>query len=469
MKSKYLFLGSCLFIVFGISQKNICVASDPGKFNLITVLYNEKNAKRVDEYISCFEKNLAHECIDEICVVYDRSGDFGETVVLDFLKSKHIKIVYVDGRPSYGFCFDLANKIFPDSKVILSNADIYFNETLNLLSDYDLTNKFLAITRWAILEDGRIEPYVDKQGKPNIFSQDTWIFKTPLKKFKNDAIEIGVPACDGRIAFQARKEGLQILNPCLSVQCCHLHASEIRNYSFSNIQKHEVLSVGWEKLPLEKKKASWNNLLRSKKIYLYAGDIPQKRNKVDERYIGLSLARNDERHICHDITFPMPLPDNCVDVYQAEDVFEHIEYEKLPYVINEICRVLKPGGLFRLSIPDYRCDILFNRSVKDVSGKLIFDAVGGGKYENGRVLGGGHVWFPLLENVRALLQSTHFYEQGMINYLHYYDESGRSITHSIDYTKGFISRTPDHDKRVQNPYRGMSLVVDLYKKQLIKI
>lgn len=53
----------------------------------------------------------------------------------------------------------------------------------------------------------------------------------------------------------------------------------------------------------------------------------------------------------------MDLSDNSVDIYQSEDVFEHIEYQTIPSIFNEIYRVLKPNGLFRLSMPDYRCDI----------------------------------------------------------------------------------------------------------------
>ena len=50
-----------------------------------------------------------------------------------------------------------------------------------------------------------------------------------------------------------------------------------------------------------------------------------------------------------------------------------------------------------------------------------------------------------------------------INYLHYYNESNYPITNKIDYSKGYISRTPDHDNRVKNPFRPMSIVVDCYK------
>ena len=35
-------------------------------------------------------------------------------------------------------------------------------------------------------------------------------------------------------------------------------------------------------------------------------------------------------------------------------VFEHIPHTKIPLVLSEINRVLKPGGVLRLLIPDFR-------------------------------------------------------------------------------------------------------------------
>lgn len=208
------------------------------------------------------------------------------------------------------------------------------------------------------------------------------------------------------------------------------------------------------------KKLTFDEIRDWDRIFLYAGDILHKKEYDIEGIVGLSIRRADYRTIRHDICERYPLPDNRVDAYQAEDVFEHIEYDKLPDVINEIYRVLKPGAYFRLSVPDYGCDILKDRSTKDAEGNIIFDKEGGGSYEDGRVTNGGHVWFPTYRQVYSLIQKTDFkrYE-----FYHYYDENGRSVTKKIDYTKGYIQRTPDHDARVQSPYRAMSLVVDLYK------
>jgi predicted SAM-dependent methyltransferase len=202
-------------------------------------------------------------------------------------------------------------------------------------------------------------------------------------------------------------------------------------------------------------------------VNLYAGDIPDMPEYRNRQNVGLSLAREDKWHIRHDISQPLPLPDESVDVYQSEDVFEHIEYDKLPGIVSEVYRVLKEGGLFRLSLPDYRCDILFNRSIKDPEGNILFDPFGGGAYRRRflifgekRVVKGGHVWFPKYEDVLELLNGTQF---SRIDFLHYYDENEAPHTKPIDYTKGFIQRTPDNDNRVSSPFRPMSIVVDCIK------
>jgi predicted SAM-dependent methyltransferase len=189
---------------------------------------------------------------------------------------------------------------------------------------------------------------------------------------------------------------------------------------------------------------------------LYAGDIPSRAEY--QGLIGLSITRADDRHLRHDITRPMPLPDDTVDSFQAEDVFEHIDYEELPAVIDEIFRVLRPGATLRLSVPDYRCDVLLARSTKDAAGRVVFDPGGGGTRERP-----GHVWFPEIAQVSALLGRTKFATAGTIDFLHHYNVDGSFVLEPIDHAKGTVLRTPDFDTRVQNPRRPLSLVVDLTK------
>ena len=243
------------------------------KFILITGLYNESEKERIREYITCMEHNLRHPSIEKVHVIYDTTGDDDKNVILSYLRNKmeenkKLDVVYTHGRQTYGQCFEVANTLYPNRKIILSNSDIYFNETLELLNNYELTDKFLALTRCNVKEDGSIELFkqYDYQGKfsryASLRSQDVWIFKTPLRKFENDTIQIGVMMCDCVIAYQAMKAGLIVLNPCITIRCCHLHLSEIRNYDIEN------------QLPVPKdyKPAPWSRLedaLESEVKYRY--------------------------------------------------------------------------------------------------------------------------------------------------------------------------------------------------------
>jgi len=219
-------------------------------FVLITTLYNEQDQERVAEYLTCLEKNLAHQAIDVVHVLYDTAKDTNENVIHDFIQAHNVEVSYITGRPTYGDCFALADKLYPNRRIIIANADIYFNATLFILDHYDLTNKFLAITRWNVLPDGGIKPYIWPNGQPAIASQDAWIFRAPLVSFVNDAICLGTHHCDGRIAYEAQLVGLQVSNPCLTIQCCHLHLSDVRNYEALPYPHGQAIKLAWQELDL---------------------------------------------------------------------------------------------------------------------------------------------------------------------------------------------------------------------------
>jgi hypothetical protein len=247
-----------VFVVFGIALFSVQLFRPFSKkedrealkrFILITVLYNETNTNRITEYLTCLEKDLHHPLIEHVHIVYDTSKDTRSKKhqILNYLQDKGCTISYVDKRPTYGYCFALANTLYSNRRIILSNADIFFNETLAALETYDLKNKFLALTRWEVRKDGEIVPF---NVSYRLISQDTWIFETPLISFEHDSIFIGTNECDSFIAHQAQKAGLTVMNPCLTIQCCHLHLSGVRNYEF---HRHS-------KLPHDYKPAHWTRL-----------------------------------------------------------------------------------------------------------------------------------------------------------------------------------------------------------------
>ncbi len=245
MKYNFFWEVFCLLVIFQASIAAKKTANSANRFNLITFLYNETDEDRIAEYITCLKKNLQHALIDKIHVIYDTSKDDGENRILTYMRSQDIDIEYINGRPTYEYCFKVANCLYPNSLVILSNADIYFNDSLNLFELYDFSNKFLALTRWNVLSDNTIAIYTWPGGKKAEYSQDAWIFKTPLRKIENGGIFLGEPGCDGKIAKQVFLSGLKVLNPCLSIQCCHFHLSAIRHYEKGCYLMSELMPVPW--------------------------------------------------------------------------------------------------------------------------------------------------------------------------------------------------------------------------------
>jgi len=243
---KKIFLGFFFIIIHACSLINVSFCNE---FVLIIPLYNEKRNERIEEYQICLHRNLAHSLIKKIHVVYDSSDDDQENKILSYLQSLGIETTILEKRATYGDCFQVANEFYPKQSIILSNADIFFNDTLNALIDFDLTDKFLALTRWNVTAEGQLDLYwcCDAKGRflpvSAATSQDVWIFKTPLRKFKDD-IPIGTWHCDARIVLAATMNGLKLLNPCLTIQCCHLHLSGIKNYE-RILTGTKILGVPW--------------------------------------------------------------------------------------------------------------------------------------------------------------------------------------------------------------------------------
>ncbi len=252
IKNKVIILIS--MIVFALSS---IAAATMSKFVLIIPLYNEINENRTNEYITCLMKNLAHKSIEQVHVIYDTSKDSEKNRIFTYLKNNaNIRITFSNKRPSYEYCFQLANSFYPGKKIILSNADMFFNDTLALLENYDFTNTFFALTRWNCLNDGSLEIFkqYNAQGKfiktDSESSQDVWIFKTPIKHINCDDICLGLMACDSVIAYRAQKSGLIVKNPCLTIQCCHLHLTEKKDYTKQPrpYKGQPIAFVPWEKL-----------------------------------------------------------------------------------------------------------------------------------------------------------------------------------------------------------------------------
>ena len=65
-------------------------------------------------------------------------------------------------------------------------------------------------------------------------SQDTWIMLGKPKVLNYCNFYMGVPGCDNLIAYKFFESGYRVLNPSKTINCWHLHDSELRSYSETN-------------------------------------------------------------------------------------------------------------------------------------------------------------------------------------------------------------------------------------------
>lgn len=206
--------------------------------------------------------------------------------------------------------------------------------------------------------------------------------------------------------------------------------------------------------------------------YLYFGNLcTHERQFQSDKWLGLALHPTHERELTHDARLPLPVPDNSVEKIQSQDVFEHIGYDLLPPILNDIFRALAPGGVFRLSLPDYRSPFLRQRCVYDEEGRVIADLRMGGTVTYDRATkqrkvqfapnGGAHVWFPTFELVQALVERSRLNECRDIRYYQYFRTANEFVVDPIPENEMFVMRAVPHDNRAGG--KPISIVVDFTK------
>jgi predicted SAM-dependent methyltransferase len=72
-----------------------------------------------------------------------------------------------------------------------------------------------------------------------------------------------------------------------------------------------------------------------------------------------------------------------------------------------------------------------------------------------------HITLTTYDKLKPILENSPFH----VNYLHYWKNDNEFVQNDIDYTMGYIKRTPDNDERNkgENKLYVTSLVCDLTK------
>lgn len=209
---------------------NIVKNSNIILMNLLIEYHTPKNTERNREYIQCIENNINSKLFKTITIFAE------DDLPSNISDSSIVKVVRTDKRRKYKDFFNYCNDNYMGQICVLSNTDIYFDNSLKFIESVDMNNRLLALTRWD--EEDGLAVLHDKE-ESSRFSQDTWIFK-PIVSFKNSSnisggdFYMGIPGCDNRIAAEFHLSGYKVSNPCLSIKSYHLHNSRYRTYTNDN-------------------------------------------------------------------------------------------------------------------------------------------------------------------------------------------------------------------------------------------
>jgi hypothetical protein len=200
---------------------------------LLTGLYEDPDPNRRNELFECLKRNIENTCLEEIHLFAEDSVHF------DRIQSPKIHVIAHGRRVTYHDLFSYANNRLPGRRVIIANADIFFDDSLTRLTPYDLSGRLLCLSRWDVQTDGSSSFFRQPA------SQDAWIFDTPIREFTCD-FHLGVPGCDNRLAWEAERAGLALSNPARSLRANHLHLSGVRRYS-----QHQRLAGPMRSVPAD--------------------------------------------------------------------------------------------------------------------------------------------------------------------------------------------------------------------------
>ena len=197
------------------------------KIVIITQYYRVKNEdsfycqERQKEVDFCLIQNCENPFIDRIHLLLD------EEVDLPFLSEKHIQKIIkknIGKRLTYDYAFNYYNKYLSNSICILQNADIYTDQSIEIVKyiNFDL-KVVLALNRYETnnhLMNGLCNNDYSEHSsnylipyQASIWSQDAWVWKT------KDAIvipesnfELGIVGCDNYIATLFKENGYHVTN-----------------------------------------------------------------------------------------------------------------------------------------------------------------------------------------------------------------------------------------------------------------
>lgn len=165
--------------------------------------------------------------LDEALAINQDSGLFAEIHGID---SGPQRLTFAD-------LFRHGHSAAAGTVCVVANSDISFDDSLRGVAELLRPNMLVALSRWndgtAPVMGGFLDPLED--GAVYSHSQDVWIFLGgALPDFRAD-FQLGILACETRLAYEAAAAGVIVVDPALSIRARHHHATNVRSYTLKDV------------------------------------------------------------------------------------------------------------------------------------------------------------------------------------------------------------------------------------------
>jgi len=201
---------------------------------LITSYYLSNNIERQNEINQCLINNANNKFIKAIILLNDKIYD------INFItrNKKKIKQIIINTKENqtqnrlyFNNAIEYINNNYYGDIIILSNSDIYFDNTLSHVLEDNMENKIYCLLRYDQKEDGTKDIF-RHYDEPRSDSQDSWIFKAPLNiDLQQVNFSFGTLGCDNIFANILFNHDYKLSNPSYDIITTHLHNYPERNYS----------------------------------------------------------------------------------------------------------------------------------------------------------------------------------------------------------------------------------------------
>ena len=202
----------------------------PAKLWWICQFFKHGKSARAAEIRKCLRENASSPLIDKILLLNEGREDFP--------KSHKIQEEVIGHRLTYRDVFERIYTIPDNTIVVFANADIFIDASFKDLWSLNLEDKFLALLRYELPASDLGEATLFG---PRADSQDTWIVRSDDVKRRDRSawskmdFQFGKMGCDNGIAMEMMRQKFLVSNPSQTLRTYHVHTSEIRNYSKTDV------------------------------------------------------------------------------------------------------------------------------------------------------------------------------------------------------------------------------------------